>query len=177
MSGWWSNMASKATGLMSKVAGGVKSAASGVMGKVKSVAGGIAHHGMDALKTAGHIAANYAPQIAGAALGAIGNHLVPGLGGIAGKQLGHSLGQSVKNWHDSKYGGKYTPETATGQMIKGGVKRVSTVARTIRKVSKAMGATAAGAVSSMGQAAVNAIKAPKKKVKIVERASVRPNAQ
>jgi hypothetical protein len=164
---WLRNAASKASGLMGKVGAGIKSAATGVMGKVKDIGGAVLHHAADGIKTAGHLAAHYAPQIGGALLGAAGNYLVPGAGGVMGRAAGRALGQSVKGWHDNKYGAKFSPETATGQYLKSGVKGVTKVARTIRKVSKSLGASAASGVASATAAAVKAITPKAKKVKIV----------
>jgi hypothetical protein len=167
---WLRNAASKVGGVASKFATGAKNFAGGVASKVKDFGGAVLHHGADVIKTAGHVAAHYAPQIAGAALGAAGNYLVPGLGGVAGKSLGHALGTSVKNWHDSTYGAKHAPTTATVQYLKSGVKGVTKVARTIRKVSKSLGASAANGLATATAAAVKAAAPKQKKVKYIERA-------
>jgi hypothetical protein len=169
--GWFREAVNKVGGVASKLATGAKNMAGGVMSKVKDFGGAVLHHAADGIKTAGHLAAHFAPQIGGAALGALGNYLVPGVGGAMGRAASHALGQSVKGWDDNKYGAKFTPETATGQYLKSGVNGVTKVARTIRKVSKSLGASAASGVANMASAAAAAVSKPKKKVKYIERAA------
>jgi hypothetical protein len=88
---------------------------------------------MDGLKTAGHLMAEHAPSIASAALGAIGDHIVPGLGGAAGRAIGDRLGQRVKNWHSEKYGKNASANatTGTGRMIRAVGKRVGRVGKAV----------------------------------------------
>jgi hypothetical protein len=140
MSSLWNGLEGAVSGVASKVANGYNSAknvVSGVASKVAGVAKTVGHHAIDGLKTAGHLMAEHAPSIASAALGAIGDHIVPGLGGAAGRALGDRLGQGVKNWHSEKYGKNASANaaTGTGRMIRALGKRVGRVGKAVTNLA------------------------------------------
>jgi hypothetical protein len=158
--GLFDRIGSAVSGVASKVGAGIKGAYNGT----KSVVGGIAskvasagktigHHAWDGIKTAGHVMAEHAPTLAGAAMGALGNAISPGLGAVVGKAVGNRIGERIKSWHADKYGAHASgnSETGTGRMVRKIGKRVT-------KVSKGFGHLA----DAVGLGVVNP---PKQKVK------------
>jgi hypothetical protein len=129
--GWFGDTFGGITGKISNAYHSVSDSAKGIGSKIASAAKTVGHHAMDGLKTAGHVMAHHAPALLGAAVGALGNSLVPGVGALAGKTFGEAIGRKVKNWHSTKYG-KHVPDSATGRAVR----QVSKVGKAMNRISR-----------------------------------------
>jgi hypothetical protein len=139
----WDGIRSAASGLTSKLASGAKHVASGISSAAHTLydgAKGLASKAADTtvgkymieggrqLKnmavTGLHYAAEHAPAIGAAALGAIGDYYVPGSGRMLA-QVGEKMGRGVRKWHEAKYGphaSKANATTAGGRFMRRAVK-------------------------------------------------------